>query len=57
MNKAAPTQKQRKQRYPAHLAGNPVRVIGRNKASGKLWIKQRGASTRLVDESSILRSI
>jgi len=52
-NKSAPTQRQRKARYPAHLNGYPVRVIGRNKASGKLWIKVRGSETRLVDEVEV----
>lgn len=54
-NKNALTQRQRKQRYPAYLANMPVRVIGRNRATGKLWIKQRGMSTRLIDESSIAK--
>lgn len=58
MNKDAPTQAQRKQRYTAHLTDFPlpVRVIGRNRATSKLWIKQRGESTNLVDESRIARS-
>lgn len=54
-NKSGATQAQRKQRYPAHINVAPIRVIGRNKASSKLWIKQRGGSTRLVDESEITK--
>ena len=51
--KNAPTQKQRKARYPAHINVAPVRVIGRNKSTGKLWVKERDMSTRLVDELEV----